>query len=341
MSHVELVLWLGLATGLAFGVCGQATGFCLHRGLQDLWNGKPGGKLGAFALALGVALLGSQALDAAGIVDLQESLYRMPTYSWLLMPLGGMLFGYGMVLANGCGARALVLAGQGNLRSVVVLLCLGIAAYATLTGVLAPWRQMVFDATAISPGRLTFPEGVRLPAAVAIASLLFLVAIRSLKVAQSPRDLFGGLAVGLLVSAGWFITGFLGADDFEPVPVASLTFVAPIGDTIQYAMIATGMELRFGIAVVGGVVLGSLTSALVRRQYCLQGFETPPQLLRYMMGGAFMGIGGALAFGCSIGQGLTGLSTLSYSSMLAAAGIVAGARIAWRRAPGTSTPAVT
>lgn len=338
MTNIELVLWLGLVTGLAFGVCGQATGFCLHRGLQEYWNGTAGSKLGSFALALGIALLGSQALDAAGLVDLQQSLYRMPTYSWLLMPLGGVLFGYGMVLANGCGARALVLVGQGNLRSVVVLMCLGIAAYATLTGILAPWRQAVFDATAISPTHVTFREGTRLPAALAISLLLFAVAIRGLKVARSLRDLFGGLAIGLLVCAGWLITGYFGADDFEPVPVASLTFVAPIGDTIQYAMIATGMELRFGIAVVCGVVSGSLASALLRRQYCLQGFETPSQLLRYMTGGVLMGIGGALAFGCSIGQGLTGLSTLAFSSIFAAAGIVTGARLAWRRTQGNHAP---
>jgi len=111
--------------------------------------------------------------------------------------------------------------------------------------------------------------------------------------------------------------------------VVSLTFVAPIGDLIQYAMLATGMSLRFGIAVVAGVVVGSFLTALLCRETRLQGFNTPQQMLRYIAGGALMGSGGALALGCSIGQGLTGLSTLSYSSLVSALAIVAGARLAW------------
>ncbi len=340
MTHIALVLWLGLFIGLAFGAVGQATGFCLHRGLREQWNGTGGGKLAAFALALAVALAGSQALDAAGLVDLQQAPYTIPTSSWLLVPLGGVLFGYGMGLANGCGARALVLLGQGNLRSLVVLLCLGIAGHATLTGILAPWRQTLFETTAFNHAFPMVTPPPRLPVAIAIAALLVLYARRKLRHVSGRADLAGGLAMGLLVTAGWFATGFLGADDFEPVPVVSLTFVAPIGDAIQYAMIATGMDLRFGIAVVAGVVTGASLTAVLRGKYRLEGFESPSQMLRYLAGGGLMGVGGALALGCSIGQGLTGLSTLSFSSMLAAVGIVAGARLAWRTAGRVAAPRV-
>lgn len=337
MSHTELVLWAGLAIGLLFGACGQATGFCLHRGLVQRWSAQPGYKLQAFALALAVALLGTQTLAALKLVDLSESLYYTPRYSWLLLPLGGLLFGYGMGLANGCGARALVLLGTGNLRSLVVLLCLGISAYITLTGVLGPLRIAVSDATTVSPAWLSVPAGtVSLAVAAIVALALAAYALRhpahSADHGESgtrARDLAGGLIVGLLVVAGWYVTGWLGKDDFEPVPVVSLTFVAPIGDLIQYAMLATGMSLRFGIAVVAGVVVGSFLTALLCRETRLQGFNTPQQMLRYIAGGALMGSGGALALGCSIGQGLTGLSTLSYSSLVSALAIVAGARLAW------------
>src|SRR5690606_38501255 len=174
MTHIDLVLWAGLAIGLLFGACGQATGFCLQRGLKEYWSGSKGYKLQGFGLALAVALLGTQALGASGLVDLGKSLYLMPTYSWLLMPLGGVLFGYGMGLANGCGARALVLLGQGNLRSLLVLLCLGIAGHATLTGILAPWRQTLFETTAFNPAFPMVPQPARLPVAIAIAALLVL-----------------------------------------------------------------------------------------------------------------------------------------------------------------------
>lgn len=331
MTHIELVNLAALAIGLLFGACGQVTGFCLQRGLKEYWSGSDGYKLHAFAMALAVALAGTQALAAAGLVDLGKSLYMMPTWSWLLIPLGGLMFGYGMGMANGCGARALVLLGQGNLRSLIVLLCLGIAAHMVLTGVFGPMRAALAEQTSVSPAALTFTAGwPRTLATLSAIAILLTFALRPRAQGRRLNDLAAGVVMGLLVAAGWWVTGWLGNDDFEPVAVASLTFVAPIGDTIQYAMIATGMSLRFGIAVVAGVVAGAFVTAALRRQCRLEGFESPRQMLRYMTGGVLMGAGGALAFGCSIGQGLTGLSTLSYSSMVSAAAILAGARLAWR-----------
>src|SRR5690606_40556591 len=81
MSHIELVLWAGLTIGLVFGASGQATGFCLHRGLVQRWSAQGGYKLQAFALALAVALLGTQSLAALQLVDLSDSLYLTPRYS--------------------------------------------------------------------------------------------------------------------------------------------------------------------------------------------------------------------------------------------------------------------
>jgi len=332
MSHFELVLALGALIGVVFGACGQLTGFCLHRGLREYWSGGSGYKLQAFALALATALLGTQLLAGAGLVDLSRSLYMAPAFSWLLLPLGGLMFGYGMALANGCGARALVLLGQGNLRSFVVLICLGIAAHMTLTGVAAPLRALLAGLTPVTLDAGVAPSGVFRSVVVwAAAAGLAWFAFRRRPLRDGLPDLAGGAIIGILVAAGWLATGWLGADDFEPVPVASLTFVAPIGDTIQYAMIATGVSLRFGVAVVLGVLAGALVAALLRGEWRLQGFESPRQMSRYMAGGALMGAGGALALGCSIGQGLTGLSTLAYSSMVAALAIMAGARLAYAR----------
>lgn len=328
MTHIELVLWAGLAIGLVFGSCGQITGFCLQRGLTEVWSGSHGYKLHSFALALAVALIGTDVLAATGTIDLKQSLYLMPSYSWLLLPLGGLMFGYGMSLANGCGARALVLLGQGNLRSLVVLLCLGIAAYMTLTGVVAPLRMWLSAQTSFTPGAVAVPDGLlRSAVAWTAAAVLLWFSLRRRDSGRRKADLAAGVIVGLLILAGWAATGWLGADDFDPVPVTSLTFTAPIGDTIQYAMIATGMSLRFGIAVALGVIAGSFFSSLLRKQCCLEGFDATRQMPRYVAGGLLMGSGGALASGCSIGQGLTGLSTLAYGSMFASLAIVLGARL--------------
>ncbi len=332
MMNTELVLWVSLAIGLVFGICGQISGFCFYRGLTERWSGRSGYKLQGFALALALALAGTQLAAANELINLDQSLYLNPTFSWLLVPIGGLLFGAGMTLANGCGARALVLLGQGNLRSFVVLLCLGIAAYMTLTGLLAPARMLLAPSSSITLPAASLPAGLlKTILTVVIVAALVAFAFSRRQEGQRKNDLLAGVVVGLLIVAGWLTTGWLGDDPFEPLPVSSLSFVAPIGESIQYTMISTGMSPRFTILIVFGVLLGSLLSALLTRRWKLEGFESPRQMLRSMAGGALMGVGGVLALGCTIGQGLSGLSTLSISSLLAVIGIVIGARLTWTR----------
>jgi hypothetical protein len=141
---------------------------------------------------------------------------------------------------------------------------------------------------------------------------------------RAGGQIAAGIAVGLLVTAGWFATGYLGADDFNPAAVTSLTFIAPVADTVQYAMLSTGLALNFGIAMVFGAFAGSLLTALVTRRFRLEGYTSPQHMLRSIGGAALMGSGGAMALGCSIGQGLTGISTLALSSFVAVAGILLG-----------------
>ena len=141
-----------------------------------------------------------------------------------------------------------------------------------------------------------------------------------------------GLIVGLLVAAGWYATGYLGADEFNPTPVTSLTFIAPIADTLQYLMLSTGLTLNFGIVTVAGVFAGSLVTALATQRFHWEGYSSPQHMLRSVAGAVLMGVGGATAFGCSVGQGLTGLSTLALASFVAVAGIFLGTAIGLRGA---------
>jgi uncharacterized protein len=147
---------------------------------------------------------------------------------------------------------------------------------------------------------------------------------------RSYGQIAAGAAIGLLIPAGWFATGYLGADPFEPAPVASLTFVAPLSDTLQYAMLSTGSSLNFGIVVVSGVLTGSFVTALLTGRFKWEGYGSERHMLRSIGGAALMGVGGATAYGCSIGQGLTGMSTLALPSVVAATGILLGAAAALR-----------
>jgi hypothetical protein len=287
-----------------------------------------------YALAAGVAIAVTQLLAARGVVDLGKSIYLQPSFSAPLMFFGGLLFGYGMVLSNGCGSRALVLLGRGNLRSFVVVIVLGIAAEMTLKGLVAPARITLLQASQAAPKIVSLPallsiSGIgetfaRTLAASLISGALIIFAFAHAPFRRSWGQVVAGIAVGLLVAAGWYATGYLGADDFNPTPVTSLTFIAPIAEALQYVMLSTGSTLNFGIATVGGVFAGSLVTALLTGRFHWEGYQSPRHMLRSAGGAALMGAGGVMAFGCSIGQGLTGLSTLALASFVAVAGILVG-----------------
>ena len=329
LSPAQLVLWLALALGVGYGVIAQVSGFCLNSALRQQFTANNGNKLRAFALAMLFAIVGAQTLDAAGIVDLSQSIYQTPQASWLLTIAGGILFGFGMIRARGCGARSLVLLGQGNLRSLVVLLVMGITAYMTLSGLFGALRNDLMSMTTVTTETGTFTsEAARWAFIIGFGVLLLAFILKDRQFLRQRVDLLSGVIIGLLVVAGWLITGWVGFDDFEPTPLGSLTFVAPVGATIQYAMIATGMTLNFGIVVVLGVIIGSFIAAKSTRSFAFEGFEKPADMPRYLVGAACMGVGGALALGCSIGQGLTGMSTLSFASMMAISGIFVGGWLA-------------
>jgi hypothetical protein len=227
-----------------------------------------------------------------------------------------------------------VLLGRGNLRSLIVVIVLGITAQMTLKGLIAPARVAVLQASQTAPAIISLPAllstlGIgetfaRMLAASAVAGALIIFAFAHAPFQRAFGQIAAGIAVGLLVAGGWFATGYLGADDFNPTAVTSLTFIAPIADSVQYIMLSTGLTLNFGITMVAGVFAGSLLTALATGRFQLEGFNSPRHMLRSIGGAALMGAGGAMAYGCSIGQGLTGLSTLALASFIAVAGILLG-----------------
>jgi uncharacterized protein len=330
----NIVVISGLLIGLVYGGVGLLSGFCLLSSLRGWWAGGDSRLIRTYALAVGVAIAAAQLLAARGIVDFGKTIYLQPSFSAPLMFVGGMLFGYGMVLANGCGSRALVLLGRGNLRSFVVVIVLGITAQMTLKGLVAPARIALLQTSQSAPQVISLPALIsslgigetfaRTLAVFVVAGALIIFALAHAQFQRSLGQIAAGIAVGLLVTAGWFATGYLGADDFNPTAVTSLTFIAPIADGVQYAMFSTGLSLNFGITIVAGVFAGSLLTALVTGRFHLEGFTSPRHMLRSIGGAALMGAGGAMAYGCSVGQGLTGLSTLALASFVAVAGILLG-----------------
>lgn len=330
----------GAVIGVGLGAVVQRTNFCAMGAVSDLvlfqnWN-----RLRAWFLAMAVAILGTQLLVWAELIDLGRSIYLGSRLTWAGSIGGGLLFGIGMVLAGGCGNRNLVRFGAGDLRSMVVVLVMGLSAGMTLYGLIAYLRVELNDATALEladhgvasqgvPDLVAAAMGteagsVQLVLGLALAAAIAVFCFSSAAFRQSPRNIVGGLGVGALVVAGWWATGVLAFDEFEPVALGSLTFIAPVGDGVLYLMTFTGSSISFGIALAGGVIAGAFLAALASGSFHLQGFANKSDLERNLTGAVLMGFGGVMALGCTIGQGVTGLSTLALGSFLALASIIAG-----------------
>src|SRR6202007_170032 len=160
MDPNQIAVLSGLVIGLLYGSIGLLSGFCMMSSLRGLWAKGDGRLARTFALAMGVGIAASQLLAARGSIDLGKSIYLQPSFSAPVMFLGGILFGYGMVLSNGCGSRALVLLGRGNLRSLVVVIVLGIAAEVTLKGLIAPARIAGVQLSTITTKLVSIPAAL-------------------------------------------------------------------------------------------------------------------------------------------------------------------------------------
>lgn len=333
MDQMPVATMVGLAAfvgGLVFGAVVQRTHFCTMGAIADLVLFGDWRRMRAWLLAIGVAILGSQALEAAGIVDLSGTFYRASDILWLGALLGGGLFGFGMTLTGGCSSRNAVRLGAGNLKSLVVLLVMGVVGYMTMNGLLA-WPRLALETVggvASSDQGLSAWFGFGRIGVVMLAMLiggaLIAFCFKDQKFRRSPKDVTAGLVLGALIPYGWLVTGLLGADDFEPVPLASFSFVAPVSRGLIYLMTYPSVTISFGIAAVGGVLVGAFIAARTAGDFRLEGFASLDDLARHLIGAAMMGFGGVLGLGCTIGQGMTGISTLAVGSLLTLLAIVGG-----------------
>jgi uncharacterized membrane protein YedE/YeeE len=316
----------GLAIGAAFGGLARWSGFCLRGAVEDALRTDGAPRLRGFLAAMVVALVTTQALVLSGRLDLAKAIVLPPNLFWLGAVLGGAMFGVGMTLTGGCGTRLLVLGAGGNLRSVFSFLVFALVAYATIRGVLAPLRASLSSVGTVPLGKLqVLPLWVGI--VFALAALAF-VAWRRVP----ARHIVAGALIGLLVPAGYLATGPLFADEFETVQLESLNMTRSGGDALMYLLIFTGAKVNFGIAFTAGILLGAFAVAAARGELELAGFEQPADMLRYAGGAAFMGAGGVLALGCTIGNGLTGVASLAPVSFIAVPAIVLGAAatLKWR-----------
>jgi uncharacterized membrane protein YedE/YeeE len=349
------VLWLGFALAVVFGGVAQRTHFCTMGAVADIVTMGNWSRMRMWALAAGVAIVGFNAMVALGWIEAGDSIYATPKFIGLSNALGGVMFGFGMVLASGCGSKTLVRLGAGNLKSLLVFVVLGLAAFATLKGVTAVVRVATVDRAAFTlpagqdlPSLLAGATGIARPTLALLVGLVVGGALLAWALARPEgrsRDaLLGGLVIGAVIALVWWVSGRLGHLAEHPQTLEetflatnsqrmeSLSFVSPIAYTIDWLLFFSDQSkvLTLGIVTTVGVIIGSAAVALVTRTFHWEGFGGVEDTANHLVGALLMGVGGVTALGCTIGQGLSGLSTLSIGSMIALAGILGGAVLALR-----------
>lgn len=344
MRHVVLFAIFGV--GFLFGAISQKSHFCTMGAVSDIVNFGDWGRMRMWVLAIAVAALGLQTMVYLGKANLNDTIFVASSWSWLSATFGGFLFGIGMVLASGCGSKTLIRLGTGNLKALFVFVILGLTGYMTLKGVFGVFRASFLDPFKVEFGSSSYlPQligsgNTALSTAVMFGIPLALLAWVFAKKASWNRDvLLGGLGIGLCVAASWwaiFQLGFLPEhpETLEAAYLGSynnraegMSFVAPYAYTLEWLMFYSDVTRVLTVGVVSclGVIAGSLITSLLTGEFRWEAFNGVEDMANHTVGAAMMGIGGVLAMGCTVGQGLSGVSTLSLTSWITLAFIVLGA----------------
>ena len=349
-ARAHEVLWAAFALGAMFGAIAQRTHFCTMGAVADIVNIGDWTRMRMWLLAMGVAIVGFNAMVWLGWVDADKSLYGGARLAWLSALAGGLAFGFGMVLASGCGSKNLVRLGGGSLKALVVCIVLAASAFATLRGVTAVLRVASVDAVFVAlPASQDLPSlaahalgGSKAMFALALGLVLGGALIAFALARREGRDgstLLAGLGIGGVIVAAWWVSGRLGFIAKDPSTLEeaflatnsrrmeALSFVAPLAYALDWLLFFSDASklLTLGIASCAGVVCGSALQALASRSFHWEGFGGVEDTANHIAGALLMGVGGVTAMGCTIGQGLSGVSTLGLTSFVAVTAIMAGA----------------
>jgi uncharacterized membrane protein YedE/YeeE len=339
IADTTLAALVGLFGGVLLGIAARMGRFCTLGAIEDMLYQHSTIRIRMWLVGIGTAIIGSFGLMALGLLDAEKTVYLSFGWNPLASIIGGLLFGYGMALVGTCGFGALARLGGGDLRSFVIVLVMGISAYVTLSGPLALLRVTLFQIPEtfgrVPPGIAHWLSanlgGSYLTYGFAIGALILIAAMSSKKFLARPQEAFWGAVVGFAVVSGWAGTQWIGSNGFSALLIESHTFSAPLGDTIFYAMTSSGNSVNFGVGSVAGVLLGAFIATLLKKEFRWEACEDDRELRRQILGAAFMGVGAVLAFGCTIGQGVSAFSVLSYGAPVAFISIIAGAAFGLRQ----------
>ena len=338
IGDANAVALVGLLGGLILGLAARLGRFCTLGSIEDFLYSSDDRRLRMWGVAIGVAMIGTFAAAGSGLIDITASSYLDVRWVLLSSIIGGGLFGYGMAICGNCGYGALARLGGGDLRSFVIVLVMGLAGYIAMSGPLAHLRIWAFpvEAGAGAPQGYAYLAGGVLGISPALLGILagiaiLVVALSNVRFLQSPQQILWGAAVGLAVLSGWLGTWWVTSTGFAGERFETHSFVAPVGDTLYYLMTASGNTLSFSVGSVFGVLGGAWIGSLIKGHFRWEACEDPRELRRQVGGAAIMGIGAIIAGGCSVGQGISAFSTLSFSAPVVFVSIFGGAALGLRQ----------
>ncbi|HEX7788550.1 MAG TPA: YeeE/YedE family protein [Methylomirabilota bacterium] len=310
-----------VVVGIALGYVLQRGGFCLARALSTAITAGDGNHLRAWVLALLVAMVGVQILEALGLVDIPLRPLR-----WLSSVVGGLLFGVGMIVSEDCPGSAWYRLGEGTAGALVVLLGFAIGATTAGIGVLAPIRTMLQRpiVSLDNGGAVTLPSVAGLSPWLVIGVLAVAGGIWLYRGGREPGHgqwpwPVSGVAVGVMIMLGWWAS----AVTDRPV---GITFAANTGHLLTYPMVGYPSRVTWSMLMALGVPVGGFVAAWTTRTFGWK-WPTASSLARLFGGGLLMGAAALVAEGCSINQGLTNSATLALGSLLTFASMCAGAAL--------------
>jgi hypothetical protein len=362
MEISVLLLTYTSILGFILGFVVSKTNFCTMGAVSDWVNIGDLSRFKSWMLASAIAIVGVTVFEFMSYIDLNDSRipYRNSVFLWPRYILGGVMFGVGMTYASGCGNKVLIRVGGGNLKSIVVLLVAGLMAYImTRTDfygiIFHSWMNPISPDLAILgiddqslPTIVSFITSssntayYKLIIGLLTGLTILYYIFRSGTFVKNMDNVIGGFIVGSVVVLAWYLTGSsLGEDWIEtnnfldsPLPgvgVQSFTFINPMGESIIYLTQSANIYyLTFGVTALLSVILGSFVYSMMSRSFRMEWFQSKEDFKRHMIGAVLIGIGGVLSMGCTIGQGVSGVSTLAIGSFITLTSIVIGSAIAMK-----------
>jgi hypothetical protein len=251
-------------------------------------------------------------------LDLKNTVYYKQDVNYFIIIFGGLLFGTGMMIADGCSNRHLIKFGQGDSKSLITLVFIAIFGFATAKGLIQGYLSPITNnETLLEISSMIENSTMNIYVVLAVLFVILFLLTKSIK---RIFTLIDGFLIGLLIAAAWAITGVMGEESMERIiELSGVSFIYPTAKSLELFMYYQVNYFTFPIALVCGVIIGAFTMSYFNKKYSFgcTATQNVNRVTYNMFGGALMGTGGILSIGCTIGQGLTGISTLAFASFLA------------------------